>query len=174
MNSDFKDPLRIFNEHKVRYLVVDGYAMIKYTEPRYTKDLDIWVEAAPKNARAVFAALREFGAPLAKIIAADFAKEGCIYQMGRPPVRVDVLTSIEGVRFAEAWPNRVAADFGGIPVQVISCRGLLVNKRAAGQPQDLVDVQSLLEAERVLEKLKDEAKKAKPTRPKGKARGTER
>ena len=87
MNSDFKDLLRIFNEHKVRYLVVGGYAVIKYTEPRYTKDLDVWVEASLKNARAVFAALREFGAPLTNIAPADFAKEGSVYQIGRPPAQ---------------------------------------------------------------------------------------
>ncbi len=85
MNSDFKDLLRVFNEHKVRYLVVGGYAVIKYTEPRYTKDLDVWIQATLKNARAVFAALREFGAPLTNITSADFAKEGSVYQIGRPP-----------------------------------------------------------------------------------------
>src|SRR4051794_29299973 len=105
MNSDFKELLRLFNERDVRYLVVGGYAVMKYTEPRFTKDLDVWVEASVENARAVFAALREFGAPLSGIAPEDFAAEGCIYQMGRPPARVDVLTSIDGVRFADAWPN---------------------------------------------------------------------
>ena len=103
--------------------------MIKYTEPRYTKDLDVWVEASPTNARAVFAALLEFGAPLKNITPADFAKEGSVYQMGRPPVRVDVLTSIKGVRFVDAWPNRVASNFDGIPAPVISLQDLLANKR---------------------------------------------
>jgi hypothetical protein len=161
MNSDFKDLLRVFNEHKVRYLVVGGYAVIKYTEPRYTKDLDLWVEASPRNARAVFAALRQFGAPLRDITSADFAKEGSIYQMGRPPARVDVLTSIGGVRFADAWPNRVTSNFDGIPVAVISRQDLLTNKRAVGRPQDLVDVNNLLEAEGTLGKPKREAKPRK-------------
>jgi hypothetical protein len=125
MNSDFKDRLKVFNEHKVRYLVVGGYAVIKYTEPRYTKDPDVWVEASPKHARAVFAALREFEAPLTNITPADFAKEGSIYQMGRPPARVDVLTSIKGVQFDEAWPNRVASNFDGIPAPVNSRHDLL-------------------------------------------------
>src|SRR4051812_2949550 len=120
MNSDFKDLLKILNTHKVRYLVVGCYAVMKYTEPRYTKDLDIWVEANPENALAVFAALREFGAPLANITAADFSCEGSVYQMGTPPARVDVLMSIDGVRFVDAWPNRVTSDFGGIPAHVIS------------------------------------------------------
>ena len=85
MNSDFRDLLRIFNAGKVRYLVVGGHAVMKYTEPRYTKDLDLWIEATPKNARAVFKALKEFGAPLANLTEADFSKEGFFYQMGRPP-----------------------------------------------------------------------------------------
>jgi hypothetical protein len=161
MNSDFKDLLRIFNAHNVRYLVVGGYAVMKYTEPRYTKDLDVWVEATPSNAHAVFAALREFGAPLRKVSAADFAQEGSIYQMGRPPARVDVLTSIEGLRFIDAWPNRVATDFGGIPAHIISRSDLLVNKRALGRPQDQLDVHNLIEAENTLEKLRSEAKPRK-------------
>jgi hypothetical protein len=147
MNSDFKDLLRVFNDGKVRYLVVGGYAVIKYTEPRYTKDLDVWVEASPRNAKAVFAALRKFGAPLVKITAADFAKEGCVYQMGRPPARVDVVTSIDGVQFAAAWLTRVASDFDGVPAPVISREHLLINKRAVGRPQDLVDLNILLQAE---------------------------
>jgi hypothetical protein len=170
MNSDFKDLLRIFNEHKVRYLVVGGYAVIKYTEPRYTKDLDVWVQATLKNARAVFAALREFGAPLTNITSADFAKEGSVYQIGRPPARVDVLTSIEGVRFADAWPNRMASNFDGVPAPVISRQDLLTNKRTVGRPQDLVDVSNLLEAENALEKLKNETT-PKKGKPKGKDRG---
>ena len=105
MNSDFKDLLKILNDYKVRYLVVGGYAVMAYTEPRYTKDLDIWVEATPKNAKAVYKALREFEAPLANLKEADFATEGFFYQMGRPPARVDILMSIQGVVFADAWPH---------------------------------------------------------------------
>jgi hypothetical protein len=120
MNSDFKELLKLFNVRKVRYLVVGGHAMMKYTEPRCTKDLDVWVEAAPKNARKVLSALREFGAPLAGLAEADFAKEGSFYQMGRPPARVDILMSIEGVHFADAWPRRVATDFDGVAAHVIA------------------------------------------------------
>jgi hypothetical protein len=137
---------------------VGGYAIMKYTEPRYTKDLDVWVEASQENARAVFAALREFGAPLSGLSASDFAREGSIYQMGRPPARVDVLTSIDGVRFADAWPRRVVSDFDGMTVQVMSRQDLLVNKRAVGRHQDLADVERLLEAERIQEKPAAEPK----------------
>jgi hypothetical protein len=173
MNSDFKDLLRIFNEHKVRYLVVGGYAVIKYTEPRYTKDLDVWVDASPKNARVVFAALQKFGAPLTNLRPEDFAREGSVYQMGRPPARVDILTSIEGVQFGKAWLNRVASNFEGISAHVISRQDLLLHKQAAGRPQDLVDVSNLLEAERALQQPTD-ATKSQKRLPRGKSRETKR
>ena len=103
----------------------------------------------------------------------DFAQKGSVYQMGRPPARVDVLTSIEGVRFATAWRNRVASDFGGIPAGLISLQDLLINKRALGRPQDVLDVNSLMEAERAREKLRAESK-PKKGKPKGRGRGIER
>ena len=120
MSSDFSDLLKLFKSGRVRYVIVGGHAVMKYTEPRFTKDLDIWIEASPKNARAVFKALRTFGAPLANLAEADFAKEGFFYQIGRPPSRVDILMSIEGVRFADAWPNRVKTEFEGVSAYVIS------------------------------------------------------
>ena len=144
MNSDFRDLLKAFNDRDVRYLVVGGYAVMKYTEPRFTKDLDLWVEASPENARIVFDALREFGAPLSNLSATDFEEEGSFYQMGRPPARVDILTSLEGVKFADAWSDRVASDFDGITAQFISRQNLLINKRAVGRPQDLIDAENLL------------------------------
>jgi hypothetical protein len=149
MNSDFRDLLRLFNAHKVRYLVIGGYAVMKYTEPRYTKDLDIWVDATPKNAKAVFKALRKFEAPLADLTEADFAMEGFFYQMGRPPARVDILMSIQGVLFADAWSNRVRSDFEGVTGYVISRKDLIANKRAVGRPQDLVDLNNLVESEQL-------------------------
>jgi hypothetical protein len=148
MNSDFKELLRIFNAAKVRYLVVGGYAVMKYTEPRYTKDLDIWIEATPKNARAVFKALKEFGAPLTSLTEADFSREGFCYQMGRPPARVDILMSIEGVQFPDAWRSRLPTDFDGVSAQVLARKHLIANKQAVGRPQDLLDLRELLEGER--------------------------
>jgi hypothetical protein len=87
---------------------------MKYSEPRYTKDLDIWVEASEENAARVYASLAEYGAPLGELTEADFASDG-FFQMGQPPVRIDIMMSIEGVNFADAWPNRQEADFDGIP-----------------------------------------------------------
>lgn len=101
VNSDFSDLLRLFNANQVKYLVIGGYALIQYAEPRYTKDLDLWISADASNAQAVYRALREFGAPLADLTEADFAQEGYFYQMGVPPVRVDILMGIPGAVFAE-------------------------------------------------------------------------
>jgi hypothetical protein len=143
VNSDFSDLLRLFNANQVKYLVIGGYALIQYAEPRYTKDLDLWISADETNAQAVYRALREFGAPLADLTEADFAQEGYFYQMGVPPVRVDILMGIPGVIFAEAWPRRLEVDFEGLLVPFISRQDLIAAKRASGRPQDLLDVAQL-------------------------------
>ncbi len=139
---------------------------MKYTEPRYTKDLDVWIEPSAKNARAVFKALGEFGAPLAGLTDSDFAKEGFFYQMGRPPARVDILMSIEGVRFADAWANRVSTEFGGTRANFISLTDLIANKRSLSRPQDLLDIDNLIESQRVAARLKRE-QSATPKKPRG-------
>ena len=115
---------------------------MKYSEPRFTKDLDIWVEASSSNAHRVFAAPKEFGAPLDDLSESDFASEG-FFQMGRPPVRIDILMTIEGVEFRDAWPNRVQGDFAGIPVNFIGPDDLIVNKSVSARPQDLLDINSM-------------------------------
>ncbi|MCH8962299.1 MAG: hypothetical protein IH820_13535 [Bacteroidetes bacterium] len=107
INSDFKDLLSLFNAYQIKYLVVGGYAVIKYTEPRFTKDLDLWIKADQENAAAVFQALLEFGAPLEGMTEDDFAHEGYFYQMGIPPIRVDILMSVKGLTFEDAWTRRV-------------------------------------------------------------------
>ena len=147
VSSDFKELLSIFNDKMVRYLVVGGYAVIKYAEPRYTKDLDLWVKANEANAAAVCAALRAFGAPLAGLDEDDFAHEGYFYQMGVPPVRVDILMSIPGLAFEDAWSRRVEVNFDGILVPFISKRDLITSKLASGRPQDLIDADLLKQTE---------------------------
>ncbi|MGI9173920.1 MAG: DUF6036 family nucleotidyltransferase [Rhodothermales bacterium] len=140
VSPDFKDLLRLFNRYRVKYLIVGGYAVIKYTEPRYTKDLDLWTRADAKNADAVYQALKAFGAPLENLTADDFAHEGYFYQMGMAPVRVDILMSITGVTFEEAWPRRAEVDFDGVQTFFISLEDLIASKQALGRPQDLIDV----------------------------------
>lgn len=143
VNSDFSELLSIFNAKRVRYLVIGGYAVVQYAEPRFTKDLDLVVGTDRLNAEAVYAALHEFGAPLADLTPADFAEEGFFFQMGVPPIRVDVMMGIPGVRFEECWDRRVEIDFDGLPVVFISKADLIVAKRAAGRPQDLLDADLL-------------------------------
>jgi hypothetical protein len=146
MTQDFKELLNIFNEHEVKYLIVGGYAVMKYTEPRFTKDLDIWVEASPENGKKVFNSLKSFGAPLEGLTEDHFSESG-FYQMGRPPVRVDILMEIDGVEFGSAWINRTNADFDGVRAYFIGVDELIINKRASGRLQDLVDIEKLEEAD---------------------------
>ena len=146
-NSDFSDLLRLFNAARVRYLVIGGFAVIQYAEPRFTADLDLRVGTELRNAGAVYEALREFGAPLSGMTARDFAEEDYFYQMGVPPVRVDVLMGIPGIGFEDTWARRVEVDFEGLLVPFISRDDLITAKRASGRPQDMIDVQSLLRAD---------------------------
>jgi predicted nucleotidyltransferase len=143
VNSDFSDLLRIFNDHNVKYLVIGGYAVVQYTEPRFTKDLDLMISTDSENAEAAYNALKEFGAPLEGLTPKDFSEEGFFFQMGVPPVRVDILMGIPGVQFDKCWERRVEVDFDELKVKFISKEDLIVSKRAAGRPQDLIDVDLL-------------------------------
>lgn len=143
MNSNFEDLLRVFNANCVDYLIVGGYAVMLYTEPRYTKDLDIWIAVTSENATKVYGALAAFGAPLAGLTADDFSHQGFFYQLGRPPLRIDILMSIEGVTFDEAWPHRVESHLGSERAWFIGRDELIRNKRAAGRHIDLHDADLL-------------------------------
>jgi hypothetical protein len=143
VNSDFSDLLRLFNANSVRYLVIGGYAVVQHAEPRFTKDLDLWISTDSSNAVAVYQALRQFGAPLSGMTEADFAEEGYFYQMGVPPVRVDILMGIPGVEFEEAWGRRIEVDFDGLSVSFISRQDPIASKLASGRPQDLLDADLL-------------------------------
>jgi len=147
----FKELLQALNDCQVEYLIVGGYAVMKYTEPRYTKDLDIWVHSSPQNAARLFEALAQFGAPLQNdgITPETFSEPGIVYQIGVAPVRIDILTQITGLQFAAAWTNRIASTMFDVPIQFISLEDLIVNKQAAGRTTDLEHLQRLKE-----EKLK--------------------
>lgn len=151
MNSDFRELLSIFKENQVKYLIIGGYAVSEYAEPRYTKDLDIWIEASGENSERVYKSLRDFKAPLFNLKPADFSQEGSFYQMGKPPVRVDILMSIEGMNFENAWNNRQTIDFFGVQANLISLDDLIQSKKLAGRPQDLVDIESLSLAKKLEE-----------------------
>ena len=129
------------------FLVVGAHAVMFYTVPRYTKDLDLWVRPTLENAERVHRALVRFGAPMSDLTVADLASPGTIFQIGIAPNRVDVITSIDAVDFEDAWTRRVASTYGGVSIALLSADDLLVNKRAVGRKQDLLDVE-LLERER--------------------------
>ena len=145
VNRDFSDLLAAFAAHDVRYLVVGAYAVTFHSRPRFTKDLDVWVESTPQNAERVVRALAAFGAPLQQhgVQVADFARAGVVYQMGVPPNRIDVLTSVEGLDFAACWLRRATSKYGDVAVAYVGKDDLIVNKRAVGRPQDLEDVKAL-------------------------------
>ena len=143
MNPDFLDLLRAFSAADVRFLVVGAYALAVHGRPRATGDLDVWVDPTTDNARCVMRALAEFGAPLASVAEADFAAPGVTYQIGVPPGRIDILTDLTGITFAEAWPGRLRRAFGDVDVDFIGREAFVKNKRAAGRPTDLGDIDGL-------------------------------
>ena len=151
MDKDLKELLLALNEHGVEYLVVGGYAVGVHSEPRATKDLDIFIRADIKNSEAVFRALGAYGAPLAGSKPEDFRDNPrSVFQIGVPPVRIDILQSIEGVTFDEAWRDRTEALVDGeIPAHVISREHLIQNKLASGRMRDLADVEAMREASNV-------------------------
>jgi hypothetical protein len=143
VSPDFKDLLSTFDAHGVEYLVVGAHALAAHGHVRATGDLDVWVRPESANATRVLSALRAFGAPLQDLTAADLSQAGTVFQIGVAPIRIDVLTAIDGVSFEEAWPDRLVARFADIPVPVLSAAHLARNKRAAGRAQDLADVEWL-------------------------------
>jgi Nucleotidyl transferase of unknown function (DUF2204) len=145
LNDDFVDLLRAFDEAGVDFLVIGGHALAVYGVARTTGDLDVFVRPDPAVALRVIDGLLAFGAPLVThaITAADFSKPGTVYQMGLPPSRIDILTSISGVGYGDAAREAIAVETRGVRFRVIGRRALLDNKRASGRPKDLEDVRRL-------------------------------
>ena len=143
MHQDFLDLLRAFVDRNVRFLIVGAYALAVHGRPRATGDLDVWVDPTPENAPNVMAALEQFGAPTAQVRTADFSRPGIVFQMGLPPVRIDVLTELSGLTFSEAWSTRTRAAFGPVTADVIGRDAFIKNKRATGRARDLGDIEAL-------------------------------
>ena len=142
-NSDFSALLQAFNDAGVEYLLIGGRAYSFHDQPRYTKDYDLWIRSTPENAVRAFAALARFGAPLDGVTAQDLIDPESFFAMGIPPNRIDVLNSIDGITFEEAWPRRVEGRHGDVLMWVIGIDDLIRNKRAAGRSTDLIDVEKL-------------------------------
>ncbi len=145
LHSDFSDLLREFVAAQVKFLVVGAHALAVHAEPRATGDLDVFIANDAENARRVYGALARFGAPLDNVVSDDFTSDDIIFQMGVPPRRIDVITSIDGVSFDAAWKQRVEHDVeDGLRVPVIGRAAFLANKRATGRAKDLGDVELVL------------------------------
>jgi len=141
--TDFRELLALFNEHGVEYIVVGAHALALHGAPRYTGDLDLYVRPEAANAERVIAALGAFGFGDLGLTAADFTRPEQTIQLGNPPLRIDLITSITGVSWEDAWRGRVAGHLGDQPVGFLGRAEFLENKRATGRAKDLADVASL-------------------------------
>jgi predicted nucleotidyltransferase len=138
---DFKEFLQLLNSHKVRYLLVGGYAVGYYGYPRATADMDTWVATDAENVERVLAALAEFG--FAEVDPELFAKEHQVLRMGVPPLRIELLTGVSGVEFEECYSKREVVNLGGVEINLISLEDLKTNKAASGRYKDLNDLEHL-------------------------------
>jgi hypothetical protein len=148
VNEDFRDLLAAFLEAGVRFLVVGAHAMAVHGVPRATGDLDVWIALETGNADRAWSALVRFGAPLAAmgISPSDFGRPDQVVQVGLPPRRIDILTSISAVSFEEAWRDRVTHDAAGLVLPFLGRAALIRNKRASGRAKDLADLEALGES----------------------------
>lgn len=147
LNPDFREFIESLNDNGVRYLVVGGYAVAFHGHPRYTKDFDVWIEMSEENAARMVAALEQFGFGSLGLTAADFLVPDQIIQLGYPPNRIDILTTLPGVEFSECYPSRIVVDIDGLPVNFIDLENLKRTKRASGRLQDLADLEYLEQEE---------------------------
>lgn len=143
LDRDFSEFIGFLLAREVRFLVVGGYAVAVHGHPRYTGDLDIWVSADADNATRLMLALDDFGFGARDITAADFTAPGRVVQLGYPPLRIDLLTSIDGVSFKDCFANRVEVDVGDLTVPFIGLTELRQNKTASARAQDLADLEAL-------------------------------
>jgi len=143
LSQDLREFIKSLNDQHVKYLVVGGYAVAYHGHPRYTKDLDVWVECSATNAKNLIAALKQFGFESLGLTTADFSEADVVIQLGYPPNCIDLLTSADGVEFESAYKVRVVAEFGDVSVAFIDLKYLKLNKKASGRLQDLADLEAL-------------------------------
>ncbi len=143
LNNDYKEMLQCLSGENVKFLLVGAYALAVHGFPRATKDIDFFVWATPENAANLIRALERFGAPMDGISESDFSSEGVIFQIGNSPRRIDIITTIDGVRFDQAYAKRKTFTIEGLHIPVISLEDLIANKRASGRKQDLADLEKL-------------------------------
>ncbi|MDW3646036.1 MAG: nucleotidyltransferase [Bacteroidia bacterium] len=142
-SPDFKEFVELLNRHEVNYMVTGGYAVGVYGYPRYTGDIDFWVSASLENGNRLVQVFEDFGLKSFGLTPEDFAKPEQVIQIGYPPFRIDVLTSIDGVDFVDAYPNRSTFEIDGISVNFIGLEDLKINKKASGRGKDIEDLKNL-------------------------------
>ena len=143
LNRDFIEFIQSLNDNQVRYLVVGGYAVALHGNPRYTKDMDVWIDMSPENAVNVVKALKQFGFGSLGLKKADFLMPDQIIQLGYPPNRIDIHTTLTGVDFSPCYASRVQVEIEGVNINFIDLENLKKNKRASGRHQDLADLENL-------------------------------
>ena len=143
LNQDFKEFIALLNQHNVQYIVIGGYALAFHGHPRYTKDIDIWIDAKEDNAKRVLDVLRDFGFGSVNLDIQDFILEENIIQLGYPPNRIDILTSAKGVVFGECISSSHLILIGDVEVRFLDIQNLIMNKQQTGRLQDLADVEAL-------------------------------
>ena len=143
LNNDYKDILSALSNRKVKFLLVGAYGMAVHGYPRSTMDIDLWIMPGPENALMVLKALEDFGAPLGNLSPEDLQKEGIIFQIGVDPRRIDILTSVDGLNFEDAFARSLTVELEGISIKVLSVSDLIKNKRSTGRTKDLADAEAL-------------------------------
>ena len=143
VSRDYEDLFKVLNAHKIKYIVVGAHAVMFYTEPRFTKDMDVWIPSDLNDGERVYKALKTFGAPLKNVKPSDFENPTTIFQMRVAPVRIDVLTNISGVSVENAWKNKIRSWYGKTPIYILGRLDLIKSKKAAGRPQDKLDLAGL-------------------------------
>lgn len=143
VENDFKKFIGLLNEHKVRYLIIGGFAYSFYAEPRFTKDIDFYIDTSSVNANKLLKVLEKFGFKDVDLTKDDFQQPEQIIQLGNAPLRIDIVTSIDGVNFKEAWNNRASGRYGNLNANFISKSDLIKNKKATGRAQDIADLEKL-------------------------------
>ena len=148
VSPDYENLFKLPNERRIKYLVVGAYAVMYYSAPRFTKDIDIWISSEVNEPERILKVIRKFGAPVKNLSPQDFLNKRMILQIGVSPIRIDILLELPGVSFSSAWKNRKRSKYGKTPINVLGLKELIQAKKAAGRPQDHLDLERLLKISR--------------------------
>jgi len=146
ISPDYEDLFKLLNEHKIKYLVVGAYAVMYYSAPRFTKDIDIWISSEENDPEKILKVIAEYGSPVKGLRPQDFLNKRMILQIGVSPVRIDILLDLPRLSFSSAWKNRKRSKYGETPIHVLGLKELIQAKKEAGRPQDKLDLERLLES----------------------------